>query len=222
MTDLKDIVIRHVQEYLQGTKTIHEIKADINKIPEFKHIADTVELPNELLQQVNLSAYNCNELFDLPNSIATRQGLIHLLESYLNGQVTADELNDWAENQFCWEIGKGQDDLLVDGIVSEFGMYEEHISKYLTPDVIKRVVSLLKSKKADSVERVLFLLCFNDRRNALAYLLTEYKKGQNENLLKFLQDNFQTDIDGFIFKDIFAKSSADKNENLKLLDKLYL
>ena len=222
MTDLKDIAIRHVQEYLQGTKTIHEIKADIDKIPEFKHIADTVELPNELLRQVNLGAYNCEELFELPNSTATRQGLIHLLESYLNGQVTATELYDWSENQACWEIGKGQDDLLVDGIVGDFGLYEEYTIKYLTPDVIKRFISLLKTKKADNVESVLLLLCFNDRRNALAYLLTEYKKGQNENLLKFLHDNFQTDIDGFIFKDIFAKSSADKNENLELLDKLYL
>ena len=222
MTDLKDIAIRHLQDYLQGTKTIHELKFDLDKTPEFKNISDTIELPHELMTKVNLGAFNCKELFDLPNSSATRQGLIHMIESYLSGQLTAIEINDWAENQICWEIGKGQEDELVDNIVGEFGMYEDYIIKYLTPPVLKRFISLLKTKRSSDAERALQILGYEDRRKALSFLLAEYKNGQTTNLTKFLQDNFQADIDGFIFKDIFAKSSADKNENLELLDKLYL
>ena len=222
MIELKDIAIRHIQEYLQGTKTIHELKLDLDKTQAFQHIPASVDLPTKLLTQVNLAAYNCNELFDLPNSSATHQGLIHMLESYLNGQLTAIEINDWAENQICWEIGKGQEDLLVDGIVGEFGMHEEYTNKYLTPPVLNRFISLLKTKRSDDIESALHLLCYEDRRSALAFLLTEYKNGKTENLIRFIQDNFHTDIDSFIFKDIFKNASADKNENLKLLDALYV
>ncbi|MBK8699840.1 MAG: hypothetical protein IPN29_10010 [Saprospiraceae bacterium] len=222
MRDLKDIAIRHVQDYLQGTKTIHELKTDIDKTPEFRHISDSIELPNKLLTHVNLGAFNCNELFELPNSSATRQGLIHILESFMSGHLTAIEINDWADNQICWEIGKGQEDLLVDGIVGEFAMYEDYINKYLTTPVLKRFISMLKTKRDDNVESALQLLSYEDCRNAISFLLTEYKNGQTINLTKFLQDNFQADIDNFILKDIFKNASADKNENLKLLDKLYV
>ena len=222
MTDLKDIVIRHIQDYLQGTKTIHELKLDIDKTPEFRHINATIDLPTNLMTQVDLGAYNCKELFDLPNSSATRQGLVHMLESYLGGQLSATEINDWAENQITWEIGQGQEDALVDDIVSEFGMYEEYITENLSDSVIKRFISLLKTNRADEIERTLMLLSYEHRRTALSFLLTEYKKGQAINLTKFLQDNFQTDIDSFIFKDIFKNASLDKTENLKLLDKLYV
>ena len=144
-----------------------------------------------------------------------------MLESYINGHLTTIEINDWAENQISWEIGKGQEDLLVDRIVGEFAMCEDYINEYLTTPVLKRFISMLKTKRNDNAESVLQLLSYEDRRNAIALLLSEYKNGRTENLKKFLQENFQADIDDFIFKDIFKNASADKNENFKLLDKLY-
>jgi hypothetical protein len=221
MKEYKEIAINKIKEYLQGCKTIHELKTDLMDISYFKDIPDNVELPVQLLRHVGLDTFNCEELYDLPDAIATRQGLIHLLECYIKDEIKEIEINDWAENQFCWEIGQEQKDLLVDNILGELAMSVDYIKEFLTKDVIKRFIKILNGKNDKKTENIIFLLSFESKRQGLAFTMTEYKKGHNWNIDKFMNSNFDTDFENFIFRQELEKCTENIDENLKIVDRLH-
>ena len=220
MTNLKNLIIRYIQYYRQGTKTIHEIKTELEAFHNLKDISENLELPIMLLNKIGLGPFNCEELFDLPNAVATRTGLLHLLKSYTNGDINEAEINYWAESQFVWEIGLEQNDPLVDSIVTELAFSEEYIKEHLSFEVIKRFVKILNAGKDEISENICFLLSFESTRQGLAYLLTEYQKGQKESLDRFLIKNFGVNFENFLFRPSLEKCSDNISENLILIDRL--
>ena len=220
MMEHKKFIIKKIQEYRQGIKTIHEIKKELAGIPELQYIPDGIELPNLLLRHVKLKAFNCRELYDLPDSIATRKGLIHLLNSYLKGESTDTEIKDWAENQLCWEMGHEQDDALIDGIVNEFSLHKDYIKEYLTPLVIKRFISLLQRSEREDVERILFTLSYENVQEEFAEVLVDFKKGKKNKLISFLDEKFETTPENFPLAPQLKNCFSDKQKNISLIEDL--
>jgi hypothetical protein len=216
----KKFIIKKIQDYRQGIKTIHEIKKELADIPELQYIPDSIELPNLLLRHVKLSAFNCPELYDLPDSIATRKGLIHLLNSYLKGETNDTEIKDWAENQLCWEMGDEQDDALIDTIVNEFSLHKDYIKEYLKPTVIKRFISLLKRNEPEEVEHVLCILSYEKVQQEFADVLADYKKGKTDRFNIFLDEKFDSILDDFPLMPQIKTCFSDKQKNIALIEDL--
>ena len=190
---LKQTVIEKVKQYRQGIKTVHELYQELKDDKDLQPISDTAGLPIELMNKFGLGGFNCEELYELPNAVATRAGLIHLLEEFLTDRLTISEINDWGENHVTWEIGtKTEDetvDLIAGNIIAQCDVEPEN---YFTKDIVAKLVELLKLDTDRIKEKAAVHLAFPRSYKSFCYYTADFKQGKHtkEEYEKYIEEKF--------------------------------
>jgi hypothetical protein len=189
----KQIVIESIKQYRQGVKTVHELFQELKSYDDLQPFSDTSALPYEIMSKVGLGAYDCTEFFEIPDAVATRSGLIHLLEEYLADRLTINELNDWGENHVAWEVGMQTEDetvdLLAGNIIAQCDIEPENS---FTKDIVKQFIRILQVGSNRLKEKVAIHLAYPDSFRSFYYYTTDFKLGKHnkQEYEKYIADKF--------------------------------
>lgn len=190
---LKQPVIQKIKQYRQGVKTVHELYQELKDDKDLQPLSDAAGLPVELMSKVGLSAFNCEELYELPNAVASRAGLIHLLEEFLADRLTIAEINDWGENQVTWEIGTETEDETVDLIAGNIiAQCDVQPEEYFTKEIVSKLLEIIKLDIDRIKERVAVHLAFPRSFKSFCYYTADYKqkKHTKEDYEKYIEEKF--------------------------------
>jgi hypothetical protein len=191
--ELKQFVIESIKQYRQGVKTVHELYQELKSYNDLHPLSDTIDLPHEIMSKVGLGAYNCNELFEIPDAVATRSGLIHLLQEYLAGRLTIIELNDWGENHIAWEVGIQTEDETVDLIAGNIiAQCDVEPENNFTKDIVGHFLRILQGGSNRAKEKVAVHLAYPDTFKSFYYYTADFKQGKHnkQEYEKYITDKF--------------------------------
>jgi hypothetical protein len=181
---------------------------------------DSKDLLNQIMTNVGLDAFNCEELFDLPDARPTRPGLIHLLQKYHDGHLTLEEIVDWADNQICWEVGGEITDLTVKEVTDTLTVADIEPENGFTSEIVKHLIHILKSNEGHTKELVAINLAFPWRFRSFCYRTKDYREGKisEEEYSKYIQDKFDLSLHDFPYQN----SIRTVDSNIKAIEAMTL
>jgi hypothetical protein len=217
-----------IKAYLQGHKTKQEIKQEVEGIFDWEEIVNRYGT-HDVTFLLTRAARNINENYYLEiiehisntaHTVPTRSGLIHHLEELLKGNITPEDLYEWA----TWHNIDSDDDtetIFEDLAVAYFCLYLlPNYKQQLTPAKYKQALHIFRQQDSHMLkEKIALVLLIEKEKQSFNFFLRDYHEGRKsiDELDLYLLNKFGMDHHSFPYMDVLSADPKDKQDMDTLL-----
>lgn len=152
---MNEILARHLKEkiygYVRGDFTVPEISKWASEREEFAkalpYIKDKSDIIFFLINQLGLETHS----FYIEEKLTIKKdGIVKNLKRYQNGEITSDDLFNWADDIWNWELIEGYEDEIARAVIEHLAEDSERLNILKKEDYDDLIWHLEKSKDIES------------------------------------------------------------------------
>jgi len=153
------------------------------------------------------------------DKVPTRKDISGFLNMYLENELSFMDLHNYGDEYFVCENDELElNDNLILHILSDIVGTPLNVENYPSADLVKRLIRMLSETQSEIKELVEYKLCYDNNKKGLAYLLTDYSKGEYKRLEEYIREKFNLRMGDFPFQEIIRGASESPDENIKLIE----